>query len=95
MFNHTHIKRSLAAGIAIGVAALPAAAQANMLVAGGSGGGQTPAAISAPLHRVAPTTQAGFDWADAGIGAGGAIVLVGAGAAGVAATRRRRVLGVA
>jgi len=32
---------------------------------------------------------------DAGIGAGGAIALVGAGAAGAVAMRRRRVVGVA
>jgi hypothetical protein len=92
MLNHTHIKRSLAAGIAIGAAAFPAAAQADMFSR--APGGQTPAAISAPLHRVAATTQTGFDWADAGIGAGGAIVLVGAAASAVA-TRRRRVVGVA
>lgn len=94
MFNHTHLKRSLAAGMAIGVAACPAAAQAEIFGTAGSGA-QPPAAISTPPHRLGPSTQTAFDWADAGIGAGGAIVLVGAGAAGAAALRRRRVVGVA
>ncbi|MFZ0377481.1 MAG: hypothetical protein WCD11_20955 [Solirubrobacteraceae bacterium] len=94
MFHHTHIKRSLAAGIAIGVAALPAAAQAE-IYGTASSGAQPSAAISAPAHHVGPSTQAAFNWGDVGIGAGGAIVLVGAGAASAVAMRRRRVIGVA
>jgi hypothetical protein len=93
MFNHSHIKQSLAACVAIGVAACPAAVQADMFAT--APGGQSPAAISAPAHHPGSSTQAGFDWADAGIGAGGAIVLVGAAAAGAVATRRRQVVGVA
>jgi hypothetical protein len=37
MFDHTHIKRSLVAGMAIGVAAFPAAAQADRYGAEGPG----------------------------------------------------------
>jgi hypothetical protein len=93
MFNNTHIKRSLVAAMAIGAAAFPAAAQADMFAT--APGGQPPAAISAAAHHPGSSTQTGFDWADAGIGAGGAIVLVGAAAASAVATRRRRVVGVA
>jgi hypothetical protein len=93
MFNHSHIKQSLAAGMAIGIAAFPAAAQADMFAT--APGAQPSAAISAPAHHPSSIAQTGFDWADAGIGAGGAIVLVGAGAASALATRRRRVVGVA
>lgn len=38
-----------------------------------------------PVH----STQASFDWGDAGIGAAGAVVLLSAGAFGASATRRR------
>jgi hypothetical protein len=88
MFNVTFVKRSLAAGLAIGVAAVPAAAQAqiNRDVAGGA----TPAAVTAAAQQPAHSTQSSFDWGDAGIGAGGVIVLLGAGAATSGAMRRRR-----
>jgi len=69
-------------------------AQADMFAAAGSGA-QPSAAISAPAHHLGPSTQTAFNWADAGVGAGGAIVLVGAGAASAVAMRRRRVVGVA
>lgn len=94
MFNHTHIKRSLVTGMAIGVTASPAVAQADMFAAYGSG---TPAAapITAPARHLDARGQTDFNWVDAGIGAGGAIVLVSAGAAGAAAMRRRRVVRIA
>ena len=69
MFDHTRIKRSLVAGMAIGVAAFPAAAQAEIYRAAGSGA-QPSAAVSAPAHHLGPSTQTVFNWADAGIGAG-------------------------
>jgi len=94
MFNNTHIKRFLAAGMVIGAGAFPAAAQANNFAAAGPGAPPS-VAISAPAHQLGESTQAGFNWADAGIGAGGAIVLVGAGAASAVAMRRRRHLGAA
>jgi hypothetical protein len=94
MFDHTRIRRSLVAGMAIGVAAFPAVAQAEIYRAVSSGA-QPPAAVSAPAHQLGPSAQTAFNWADAGIGAGGAIVLVGAGAASAVAMRRRRLVGVA
>jgi len=89
MFNYAHIKRSLAAAMAIGVAAFPVGARADML-ASASAGGQPSAAASAPAYQHGASTQTGFDWADAGIGAGGAIVLLGTGALSAAGMRRRR-----
>jgi hypothetical protein len=89
-----HIKRPLAAGIAIGVAAFPAAAQADFFAAAGSGAHPS-AVICPPAQHRGPSTQTAFDWADAGIAAGGAIVLAGAGAASAVAMGRRRVVGVA
>jgi hypothetical protein len=93
MFNHTQIKRLLPALLAVGVTALPSAATADMLTFG-SGAGVGPAAEGfAPVHQAVPRGQSGFSWADAGIGAAGAIVLLGAGfgGAGTVTTRRRRV----
>jgi hypothetical protein len=94
MLKRSHLNRSLAVGLAIGVAALPASAQASFMAAGG--GGSSPTLTGAVLHRVGPVDQGGFNWADAGIGAGGAIVIVvAAGAAGATAVRRHRLPGVA
>lgn len=115
MFKRTLITRSLAAGVAIGAASFPAAAQArfelNPPVAN-----QPAQAVSAPAvqqrldhlqtsvqQRFAaeggwpstgssvPSTAAseGFQWGDAGIGAAGTVVLLGAGAGAAAAMRRR------
>jgi hypothetical protein len=93
MFNYTHLKRSLAVGLTIGAAGLPASAQAFVMA---SGGGGSPSTVTvAAAHQAAPAVQPGFSWADAGIGAGGAIMLVGASAAGTVALRRRRVIGLA
>jgi hypothetical protein len=51
-----------------------------------SGGYFTPHVGATP----APQTDSGFRWGDAGIGAAGAGVLLGAGVLGAGATRRRR-----
>ena len=51
-----------------------------------SGGYFTPH-VSAPS---APQTGSGFQWGDAGIGAAGAVVLLGAGVLGARTTRRGR-----
>jgi hypothetical protein len=86
MCNRSLIKRYFVAGVVVSAAALPGVAQATVIeVAGGEGGGggQSVARAAAPARHLAPSAQSGFDWADAGIGAGGAILLVGAGAAGV------------
>ena len=46
--------------------------------------------LSAPSTPVAATSSGGFQWGDAGIGAAGATVLLGAGALGATLARRRR-----
>lgn len=48
--------------------------------------------LSAPSTPVAVTSPGGFDWGDAGLGAAGATVLLGAGALGAGLARRRRPL---
>ena len=104
MFNQAQLKRYLVAGVVVGAAGLPAAAQATVIeVASGGGRPVARAAAPAPVPAPAPrpaSAQPGFDWGDAGIGAGGAILLVGAGAAGVVGvgqsrrrTARRALLG--
>jgi len=50
----------------------------------------TAAASTAKPSTAPATSSGGFQWGDAGIGAAGAVVLLGAGGLGVAATRRRR-----
>jgi hypothetical protein len=92
MFNHTLIKGSLAAALAIGAAGFPTAAHARFEL------NPPPAPIVSKPARAAsaPTraqpsssAQPGFQWGDAGIGAAGAVVLVGAGAGTANAVRRR------
>jgi hypothetical protein len=86
MSKHTVIIRRLTAGLIIAAAGFPAVAQAlpEELNA-------TPA--PPPVQRtVVVRAQPGFQWGDAGIGAAGAAVLVGAGALGAGAARRRRAL---
>jgi hypothetical protein len=54
-------------------------------------GGSSP--LTGSLHSSAPVVRAtsggGFQWDDAGIGAAGAMLLLGTGAAGATAVRRR------
>jgi hypothetical protein len=46
---------------------------------------------AAPTNPGISSPNGGFDWGDAGIGAAGAVVLIGAAAAGVGVTRRKRI----
>ena len=90
MFHHTlSIKRSLATAAIVAAAGFPASAQA-MFIDGGGGGSvpSTPPVVKATAPS-ASQTGSGFQWADAGIGAASAVVLLGAGAFGASATRRR------
>jgi hypothetical protein len=88
MFNHHLIKRSLATGVAIAAAGLPASAQA-LVIEGPTGSPPSGAAGPSVPQRVA-TSHSSFKWSDAGIGAAVATGLLGAGALGVGASRRRR-----
>ena len=105
MSKHHLIKRMLTAGAVIAAAGFPSAAQATSDSAGyvpvivshasqtvlgptdASSGGYDFAASAAPA--TAPSGS-GFDWNDAGIGAGGAVLLLGTAALGAGMTRRRR-----
>ena len=88
MFKHTIIKRSLPAGLVIAAASFPAAAQARFELNPSAGASQSPAPmVSAPS---ASTSSSGFQWADAGIGAAGAVLLIGGGAGAAGGLRRRR-----
>jgi hypothetical protein len=92
MFNHTLIKCSLAAAVAIGGASGPTAAQArfNLNPPAPPAVSQPTPVASAPTHQEpGPGAQPALQWGDVGIGAAGAVVLLGAGA-GTANTMRRR-----
>jgi hypothetical protein len=90
MFNHSSLKRCATAGVAVAAAALPAAAHGDIVAVASTAAGSAPAvtspAVSASHHAGA---DMGFVWGDAGIGAGGAVVLI-AGCAGAASAMRRR-----
>ena len=89
MFTHTMIKRSLVAGLVIGAASFPAAAQAMYAEDPPASASEASAPlVSAP--SVTTTSQSGFQWGDAGIGAAGTVLLLGGGASAAGAMRRRR-----
>lgn len=116
MFARNLLKRSLVAGVAIGAAGLPAAAQARFIEGAGAPAAPPAHAVNAasaqqqfarphahvqqrsavaggrsvasPVRSTA-SSQAGFQWGDAGIGAAGTVLLLGA-SAGAAGTMRRR-----
>ncbi len=94
MFKQGVTKRCLAGGLLVAAASFPAAAQARFDL-----NPSPPPAASAPLpaasrpsvHQGGPSTEAGFQWGDAGLGAAGTVVLLGTGATAVGIARRRRV----
>ena len=91
MLKGNLIRHTLATGIVTTVAVFPAAAQARFDLNPSPG---TPAPVQTVSSPAAPQPtlgdQSGFDWGDAGIGAAGTVVLLGAGAAGTVVVRRRR-----
>ena len=89
MLSHSFIKRSVVAGLTVGAVGLPAAAQARFDL--NPPRSYSPPAVSrtVPAQPVASTDQ-GFQWGDAGIGAAGTIVLLGVGAGAAAVVRPRR-----
>jgi hypothetical protein len=89
MFNIQHIRRGVSGGVVVAAISFPAAAQAMRPLA------DPPSTPSSSLVALAvPSTsssaQSGFQWEDAGIGAAGAVVLLGAGASASGVARRRR-----
>ena len=87
MLKHHLIRRTAATGLLIAAAASPSTAQATFMSAGSD-----PGPIAAPVStsHVSRAQSSSFQWADAGIGAAGATLLLGAAAAGTGLTRRRR-----
>lgn len=65
MFNQTHLKRLLVAGVAIGAGALPTVAHADLIAVAGPGGARPVTATHVRVARSDSTTQAGFVWGDA------------------------------
>lgn len=87
------IKRRLIAGLVFAAAVAPSAAQARPDFYLAPRAAPTPAAAppSAPAPQAIPSgANAGFQWSDAGIGAGGAALLMSAGGAVWAVSHRRR-----
>lgn len=83
--SHHRMSRGLALGL-VGLALAAPAASARI------NGSATPALPAAEVQQAAAVTpgSSGFDWGDAGIGAGIGVVLAGLGA-GLAVNRRSRV----
>jgi hypothetical protein len=90
MFSHFPMKRSVLTCLAIGAAALPAVSQARPLEAASApvAGPSVPVVTAVP--ETAASAPSGFQWDDAGIGAAGAVVLLGVGAGAATTVRRRR-----
>jgi hypothetical protein len=95
VFRHIHIKRSFLAAAAMTAAALPAGAQARPFFDPPNVHTSQPARVAAVVREPETNGSAGFQWDDAGIGAAGAIVLLGAGAGTATTIRRRRTRRVA
>lgn len=89
MLTHHLIKRTLAGGLLAAAAVWPATAQAMPVEDPPASSSSAPAPI---VSTPPPAAQAGssFQWGDAGIGAAGAIVLVGMGAGTAGVVRSRR-----
>jgi hypothetical protein len=92
MYKHNLIRRWLTGGVVIAAASFPSAAQAMLPLADppAATSGQVASAIGLPVPHAGSRAQSGFEWGDAGIGAAGTIVLLGAGAVASGVGRRRR-----
>ena len=88
MMTKRSIRRSVTSGLLIAAASFPAAAEARFSLE--TVGSRAPPPVSRPAPAPPAATEAGFQWADAGIGAAGAALLLGTGALAYAAPRRRR-----
>ncbi len=91
--KHRIIKRRLVAGLVFAAAVAPPVAQARPDFIFAPRTAPAPAATppSAPTPHLMPAgSEAGFQWSDAGIGAGGAALLLGAGGGIWAISQRRR-----
>lgn len=88
----TLIKRTLAAAVVIAAVAMPTAAYAHFDLNPGSPPepvGALPLRAAPAAHHAVATSSQSFQWGDAGVGAGGLLVLIGVGAGAAVAYRRR------
>ena len=85
MTKHHAIKRSVTCGLALAAVAAPTTAQAMP-----AREPLTRAVTQAPSASTTGHERPGFQWDDAGLGAAGAVVLLGAAGGLAAGTRRRR-----
>jgi hypothetical protein len=91
MLKGNLIKRALTGGLVIAAVGFPSAAQARFNLNPVPFAGSSPPVASSPsVQQTESSTQSGFQWGDAAIGAAGTVVLLGAGVAASGATRRRR-----
>jgi len=90
MFSHSPIKRSFLAATVIAAAAFPAASQARPLEAPAAPVASPAAQVVSAVPETAASAPSGFQWDDAGIGAAGAVMLLGVGAGAATTVRRRR-----
>ena len=95
MFRHIQISRSVLAAAAVSMAVLPAGAQARPLFDPAPVHTAPPARVATVVQQPEASGPANFQWDDAGIGAAGAIVLLGVGAGAATTIRRRRTRRVA
>jgi hypothetical protein len=85
MTKHRQIARTVTCGLVLAAVTVPTTAQAMP-----ARGPLTRAATQAPSAATPDQGQQGFQWDDAGLGAAGAVVLLGAAGGLAAGTRRRR-----
>jgi hypothetical protein len=88
----TFSKRTIATAAVIAAAIAPSTASAKFLQAdpAAPAGGSAPAEITPSVTPAVASSPQGFHWDDAGIGAGGVVVLLGAGVgSGMLISRRR------
>jgi hypothetical protein len=84
MHKHTYT-HWLTGALVVATVSFPAAAQGRIMT-DSTGHPSAPA----PAPRAAPAQADGFQWDDAGIGAAGTVILLGAGALTAGVARRRR-----
>ena len=89
MFSKHAMKRAMTGALVATAASFPASAQA-MIPPPGAPAGADATAIETLTPQAQPSVNDGFHWGDAGIGAAGMVLLVGAGTVASGAARRRR-----
>ncbi len=97
MSKHRLIRASLASGLAIAAVGTPGIAEGHFLMNPENPSPATASALrgvytasATDSVRAADVSSPSFQWGDAGIGAAGVIVLLGAGSGTVGLMRRRR-----